>query len=283
MNNQRYIIIMAGGASSRMKKSLHSHKLDERTRNIAASNHKSLIPFGEKQLPLLYYQLQRIKKVNVQGVFIITPMENIGFHEFLNNSEIAKEFDSLKIELIKQHIPKRAKKPQGTADAILQALDQKIELKHNSFVVMNGDNLYSTKSLESLFSLPPSQNALIGYDRDGLHFTTDRIQKFAVLKVDPQFFLSEIIEKPSLEVIEKAKDINGKIRVSMNIFKLYGPRIYPFLEQCPIHPIRKEKELPIAIQSYVKRNKRSFLLLPLSEHVPDLTAAQDIEGLERLL
>ena len=34
-----------------------------------------------------------------------------------------------------------------------------------------------------------------------------------------------------------------KIRVSMNIFKFSG-EIFKFLENCPLNPIRKEKELP---------------------------------------
>ena len=68
----------------------------------------------------------------------------------------------------------------------------------------------------------------------------------------------------------------------MNIFKLYGPSIYAFLENCPINPIRKEKELPTAVQRFIDVNKKGFLMLPFSEHVPDLTSAQDIDLLAQL-
>ena len=66
----------------------------------------------------------------------------------------------------------------------------------------------------------------------------------------------------------------------MNIFKLYGPSIRLYLEKCPLHPLRKEKELPVAIQSCIQENHSTFLVLPRNEHVPDLTAAEDLKALE---
>ena len=67
----------------------------------------------------------------------------------------------------------------------------------------------------------------------------------------------------------------------MNIFKLYGPVIQPFLEQCPLHPIRQEKELPVAIQGCIQENPTAFLVIPRNEHVPDLTSAEDIEQITK--
>ena len=43
------LIIMAGGASSRMKRSLGKSKLSESKKKLAHSVHKSLIPLGIKQ------------------------------------------------------------------------------------------------------------------------------------------------------------------------------------------------------------------------------------------
>ncbi len=274
---------MAGGTSSRMKQSLLKHSLDQTTRDIAQKNHKCLIPLGEKKRPLLYYHLQQAKSIGITKVFIITPEENKGFIDFLAQEQIQNAFASFPIELIPQQIPEGAEKPLGTADAVQQALEFSAELKANAFVVMNGDNIYSAKSLNALFAVPPHQNALIGYDRDGLDFPAARIQKFAVLNVNEHFYLTDIIEKPTAAVVEKAKDKNGKLRVSMNIFKLHGPSIYPFLTNCPLHPVRKEKELPTAVQRYIQLNPTGFLLLPFCEHVPDLTAADDIERLTQQL
>lgn len=273
---------MAGGASSRMKKSLAQTNLDPSTLQIAQKHHKCLIPVGEQQLPLLYYHLLQAKRVGVTKVFIITPEENQGFYDFLAQENIKTTFASISIKLIQQQLPAGAKKPLGTADAVQQALDKAPALRDGSFVVMNGDNVYSVKSLDALFSLATQQNALIGYDQEGLNFSSERIQKFAILKVNEEGFLTAIIEKPSKEVMNTARDNTNKIRVSMNIFKLYGPSIYSFLENCPIDPIRKEKELPTAVQQYIQVYKAGFLLLPFCEHVPDLTSAADIDLLTQL-
>lgn len=282
MTNPRHLLIMAGGASSRMKKSLAQYDLDQSTLQIAQKHHKCLIPVGKKKLPLLYYHLMQAKRVGVTQVFIITPEENQGFYDFLDQEYIKTTFASISIELIQQQLPAGAEKPLGTADAVQQALDKASKLKEGSFVVMNGDNIYSVKSLEALFSLATTQNALIGYDKEGLNFSSERLQKFALLEVNKKGFLTAIIEKPSKETMSAARDTENKNRVSMNIFKLYGPSIYSFLENCPTDPIRQEKELPTAVQRFIDVYKEGFLLLPFCEHVPDLTSAQDIDLLTQL-
>lgn len=276
MSNARYLVIMAGGVSSRMKKSLVQEDLNENIRQIAQTHHKSLIPLGENNPPLLYYHFRRAQQVGVNCIFIITPEENEGFQSFTNNPKIQKEFIGISIYLIPQTVPKTAPKPLGTADAILQALEKESRIKEASFVVINGDNLYSKESLEELYRLPKHQQAMIGYNREALKFDSERIQKFAVLKMENETYLSCIMEKPTREEIQKSKDKDGNIRVSMNIFKLYGPDIYPFLHSCPVHTLRKEKELPTAIQNYILKNPNTFLVIPRNEHVPDLTSIKDV-------
>ena len=59
MTKPRYLVIMAGGASSRMKKSLANVNLSKETKSIAKHSHKSLIPLGEQNRPLLYYHFRR--------------------------------------------------------------------------------------------------------------------------------------------------------------------------------------------------------------------------------
>lgn len=280
MTKPRYLVIMAGGASSRMKKSLANVNLSKETKSIAKHSHKSLIPLGEQNRPLLYYHFRRAQEAKVQEVFIITPEENEAFSSFISSPLIQEEFKALAFHLIPQSIPRGREKPLGTADAVLQALNKSKKLSTASFVVMNGDNIYSKQALEAMYALPESQQALIGYAREGLRFPQERIQKFAVLEINEQQQLRQIIEKPTAAQIDQVKDTHGKVRVSMNIFKLHGPAIRPFLEHCPLHPIREEQELPVAIQRCVQEKAASFLVLPRSEHVPDLTSAEDINGLE---
>jgi len=100
------------------------------------------------------------------------------------------------------------------------------------------------------------------------------------VSLDSENYLKDIIEKPSEDKIYSYKDSFGKFRVSMNIFNLCGNMIYPYLKECPIHPVRNEKELPTAIlnmcHSFPKAMKGYFF----NEHVPDLTSKEDIEVLK---
>ena len=105
MTKTRILVIMAGGASSRMKRSLSEVPLDKKTRHIAQHNHKSLIPFGERNLPLLYYHFRLAKEAGVEEVFIITPIDNDGFTTFIADQSIQREFSPLTIHLIPQTIP----------------------------------------------------------------------------------------------------------------------------------------------------------------------------------
>ena len=88
--------------------------------------------------------------------------------------------------------------------------------------------------------------------------------------------LINIIEKPPIEEIDNFRDKLDKIRVSMNIFKFFGPTIYPYIKNCPLHPERKEKEIPEAVRNYIKEFPNSFDAIPFFEHIPDLTSAKDI-------
>ena len=68
-------------------------------------------------------------------------------------TKIFKEsFSEIKIKFAVQYKPVDREKPLGTSDALMQAMDQHEVLKRNSFVIINGDNLYSVNSLNSLLN-----------------------------------------------------------------------------------------------------------------------------------
>ena len=275
-NNKRILVILAGGASSRLKKSLNDINLDRSVSEIAKSSHKTLIPLGDDKRPLLYFILQNALKAGVRDVFLITSPENSAFKSFMEIKAFKESFSEININFAIQYKFDDREKPLGTSDALMQAMDQHDVLKSNSFVVINGDNLYSIQSLNSLYELDEKQHALISYDRDALNFPHERLTKFALINVNENNQLINIIEKPPLEEIDNFRDKNDKIRVSMNIFKFFGPTIYPFIRDCPLHPERKEKEIPEAVRNYIKDFPNSFDALPFFEHIPDLTSAKDI-------
>ena len=275
-NKKRILIILAGGASSRLKKTLNDVNLDQNVSDIAKSSHKTLIPLGNDKRPLLYFILKNALSAGVSEVFLITSPENSAFKSFIESEVFKNSFLDMKVNFAIQEKPKDREKPLGTSDALMQAMDQHDVLKSNSFVIINGDNLYSVKSLNSLFDLDQKQHALISYDRDALNFPHERLTKFALINVNDNNKLINIIEKPPIEEVDNFRDKLNKIRVSMNIFKFFGPTIYPFIKNCPLHPERKEKEIPEAVRNYIKEFPNSFDALPFFEHIPDLTSAKDI-------
>ena len=176
---------------------------------------------------------------------------------------------------IPQKIPKNRVKPFGTADAVFQTMDQIEILKNSSFCVCNSDNLYSTNSLRTIRE-NAYENAVLAYDRDSLNFPKERVSSFSILMTDDNFNLLNFIEKPTQEQVDQNLDSNGKIRVSMNIFKFNGLQAFDFIKNCPINPIRNEKELPSAIVNMINENDLYMKGIPIAEHVPDLTSKADI-------
>lgn len=271
------IIIMAAGASSRMKKPINNSKLSNAQIEAANSKSKVLIEFGREKKPFISYLISNIIQAGFKKIYIVTS-EKADF--FRNNFKI--ESKEVIINFSIQYISKARVKPLGTADAVLQTLDQFPLLKSISFCVCNGDNLYSA---QSLFKIRKSKaiNAFIAYDRDGLNFSKDRISSFAIAKMDNNNFLIDIIEKPELEIINKSLDKTGKIRVSMNLFKFNGNQSFKFFKNCPINDSRNEKEIPDVLKNMISEDSKSVLGIPISDSVLDLTSKTDILELEKHL
>lgn len=275
-------MILAGGMSSRMKKPSTSKNVSSKEENEANTRSKSLISVGNGGRPLLDYLIYNAKKAGYKNIYIVINEKGGLFKEFYGQKKQGNDFNGLSISFPIQYIPENRVKPFGTADAIYQAIEQFQELQTQPFTVCNSDNLYSVKSLELLRKTEHS-NAFISYDRDALEFPIEKIFSFAIVNLNKENRLKNIIEKPTKEEAEQHKDIDYKIRVSMNIFKLDGKMMHPFLKECPVHPKRNEKELPTALLNMVSENPNSVLGIPLSEHVPDLTAKDDIIIIKKYL
>lgn len=271
------LVIMVGGASSRMKRSLkttsdHRGVMD----NIP---HKSLIPVGKSGRPFLFYLAKNVKEAGYQKIYLITSKENKVFQDLIKEGGLPS---GLNVFLAVQYVPEAREKPLGTADALQQCLDQFPELKETTFTVCNGDNLYSVGALKDLREDRKAPHALISYASSGFEFTDERISKFAVMDISKDGFLKKIVEKPPVQDVPNYIDETGDLRVSMNIFSFYGKGIYPYLKNCPIDPIRDEKELPKAVGNMVMEHPGSMLCIPRSEHIPDLTDAGDIQLFKNL-
>ena len=270
------IVILAAGMSSRMKKSIDSD-IDDSKADEANKKSKSLITFGDK--PFIYFLLKNIVEAGFENVIMVVGKDFDDFKKQLDNLNFNNK---LKIDYAIQKIPKDRVKPFGTADAVFQTMDQIEILKNSSFCVCNSDNLYSTNSLRTIRE-NAYENAVLAYDRDSLNFPKERVSSFSILMTDDNFNLLNFIEKPTQVQVDQNLDSNGKIRVSMNIFKFNGLQAFDFIKNCPINPIRNEKELPSAIVNMINENDLYMMGIPIAEHVPDLTSKADINIIRKLI
>ena len=263
---------MAAGISSRMKRSL---LLDISSSEVEQLS-KTLMGLGKNDRPLLLYLLDHAKQAGYTDIFLVVGQRYVAFQEIFGDQISNNEYQDLKIHYAIQSIPNERTKPLGTADAVFQALEQYTQLRESTFSICNSDNLYSVAAFKAL-QHDDHENAMIRYDRKGLLYDQEKISKFALLNVDDAGFLIDIIEKPTSLVSEKTQ------WVSMNLFKLYGPMVYPYLRDCPLNPIRKEKELPTALLNMCRENDQALITIPRSEHVPDLTQKEDIDSINDFL
>ncbi len=270
------IIILAGGISSRMKKTTPAvAQLDPALRRDAEEKSKAMIGVGENARPFLDYLLQNIAVAGYRNVVIVIGEKDDSIRTYYEEGDGEKRFPSLKFSYAVQPIPSGRQKPLGTADALWHALESMPAWRGESFTVCNSDNLYSQTAL-GLMLADAHANAMIDYDRAALQFVHERIAQFAVIEKDAEGFLTDIIEKPSPGEMARVAGSNGRIGVSMNIFRLAYDRILPCLEAVPLHPVRREKELPAAVKMLVGHNPQAVFTISRSEHVPDLTTPSDI-------
>ena len=278
------LMILAGGASTRMKQQMNMDiHLSDEEKQQSNQRSKSLISIDSSGRPLMDYLLYNAKKAGYKNIYIITGENNELFKTFYGAQNCNNNFNGLKVNFAIQFIPDGREKPLGTSDAVYQACMQYPELKTSKFTVCNSDNLYSIKALQLLRESNRAPNALISYDSKALEFTKKRIAKFALMIFDENQYLVDIIEKPSLNQSQSFLDKEGKLRVSMNIFKFDGALFFNYVKNCPINPQRNEKELPTALLNMIKDNPNSVVGIPISEHVADLTSKEDIAILKEYI
>jgi glucose-1-phosphate adenylyltransferase len=247
---------------------------NEELKNANISS-KALLTFGKNNRPILDFLLLNAEKAGYTNIVIIISEDGGAFKNFYGKETRNNQHNKLRISYATQYTPKDRKKPLGTADALLQAMEQYPNLQKETFTVCNSDNLYSIRALKALAD-SSATNAFISYDRQGLQYPMEKIERFALALLDANSNITDLIEKPTSDRVVHYADASGKLRVSMNLFKFSGEQIFLFLKKCPIHPLRNEKELPTAILAMCGSGFYSMKGIPFCEHVPDLTTKEDI-------
>lgn len=269
------VVILAGGISSRMKKSESDLLIDKKVLDDSNKKSKSMIRIGQEDQPFLNFLLKNIAEAGYTDVVIVVNEKDNSIIDYYSNAGNIKQFSLMNIDFAVQPIPPGREKPLGTADALYRALIKRTDWKGKKFTMCNSDNLYSTDAFRLLMSSDFS-NAMIDYESDGLGFSHDRIGKFSITQKDAKNYLIDIIEKPSLEEITIQKEKDGYVGVSMNLFRFDYNMILPFLENTPINPVRNEKEIPTTVRMMIKKYPNSIYAYRKNEYVPDLSSKSDI-------
>ncbi|HXG01198.1 MAG TPA: sugar phosphate nucleotidyltransferase [Bacteroidota bacterium] len=275
------IVILAAGASSRMKESVQAAMRSGLAVHILARP-KCMLPVGEDDKPFLDYLLTNIHRAGYRDAVIVVGEKDEWTQQYYEDRRGAEQFPNLRISFVRQPIPPGRNKPLGTADALVRALQAMPHWYGQRFTVCNSDNLYSHGALQLLLH-DNHLNSMIAYDRHGLDFPVERLRQFSVVMIDDDGYLTDIIEKPTDEELERAVAVPERVGVSMNLWRFSREAILPFLHDVPLHPIRQEKELPTAVRLMVSQQPKSVWAIRRSEHVPDLTSAGDIEKVKEYL
>lgn len=261
------LIIMAAGKGSRMKAAAN---VSDRILKEAASRPKAMIRIGKDRKPLLQHIVEQAAAEGITEVCLV-----IGEGDRVTPAHFQKQpVPGVTLSTTVQSIPPGRDKPEGTAQAVQLALEQHPHWKGKSVVVANGDNL-PPKGMFAALLLSPC--ALPAFDREHLGLPIERVEAFAVIRRGGQGELLDIQEKPEASAIEASRWSDGTVRVSMNYFRMPWADLLSAVRQVPEHPVRKERELPVAISLWNAQHPGHIAVLPMSGAFLDLTHPQDIE------
>ncbi|HAU38387.1 MAG TPA: glucose-1-phosphate thymidylyltransferase [Phycisphaerales bacterium] len=251
-------VILARGLGTRMRKADDGAPLDAAQAAVADTGVKALMPVGEGR-PFLDYVLTALADAGYRRICLIVGPEHGALFARYGGGRLRR----LGIDFAVQE------KPLGTADAVRAA---EAFAAGDEFLVVNSDNYYPPEALRTLRET--SGGALAGFRREGLlrgNIAAERIEKFAVLDVDPYGFLRRIVENPDPAIL---RSLSGPVRVSMNCWR-FGPWIFPACRSVSPSP-RGELELPAAVQFAVDRLGQRLRVLDFDLPVLDLSCRADV-------
>lgn len=200
-------VVLARGLGSRMRAEGAGDLAPEQSA-AADRGHKALMPIGRHRL--IDHALSSLADAGIEHVVLVVPPGHEEFSAHLR----ALAPSRLRIDLAVQE------EARGTADAVAAA---RTAVGENSFLVVNGDNLYPVDVLRDLRA--QSGHALVGFDRSALvlggNVPADRVSAFALVE-HRDGVLVDILEKPGPEAVAAA---GPQAPVSMNCFA-FTPEVF---------------------------------------------------------
>ena len=260
-------MILARGLGTRMQKEVDGLKLDERTARIAQQGAKGLIPIGR---PFMDHLLEALLQAGARDFCLIVPPGASAIQKYYE--KVAGQLKDATIAFAVQE------QPVGTANAV--AAGEKWAAD-KPFLVLNSDNFYTPPAVRALLAAPAP--ATIAFERSAMiaksNIPAERIKRFAVMDIDDAGRMRRIIEKPDNP---DAYMRGGKLYVSMNCF-MFTKDIFEACARIEPNPVRKEYELPAAVQYSIDKLGCQYQAVLSDEGVLDLTGRDDIEPVRKML
>jgi glucose-1-phosphate thymidylyltransferase len=260
-------IILARGLGTRMRRSDAGATLTAEQAAAADEGGKAMMPVASGR-PFIHYVLSALADAGIQEMCLVVAPDASDVQRHFHNE---LTFRRIRVSFAVQQ------EPRGTADAVLAA--EKFAGK-DRFLVLNADNYYPVSSYLGLVNADGC--AAAGFDREALvrqgNIDPSRIRKYALLRVTPDGFLDEIVEKPDDATFAA---MGEHALVSMNLWA-FSSSIF---EACRrVKPsARDELELPDAVRIAMKDLGERFRVLPFAEPVLDLGTRSDVAKVESAL
>ena len=223
---------------------------------------KAMIPVNGR--PFLDYLLSTLADAGVRDIALVVAPDHDEVSRYYRETAPPSRIE---VSFVIQE------QPLGTADAIRSAESW---TGSDPFLAMNGVNLYPVDALAALAKL--DEPGLPAFDRGDLvrtgNIPEERIRSFALIDVDADGYLYQIIEKP-LNDAERLSEL-----VSMNCWR-FDERIFDACRDVP-RSTRGEQEIPDAVALAVSRGVR-FKTFPARGPVLDLSRRADTSEVARRL
>jgi glucose-1-phosphate thymidylyltransferase len=257
-------VVLARGKGTRMRSGAAA-STDPSQARVAETGVKGMIPFRR---PFLDYVLSALADAGCRDICLV----------------IGPEHDIVRDHYERSHPPERVRvsfaiqpEARGTADAVLAA---RAFAGTDPFLVLNSDNYYPVDVLRSLAAL--DGHGLPAFRRSTLiaesNIDPDRVRTYAMLTIDGNGDLVDIVEKPDREAFAR---YGAEVRVSMNCWRFESAI---FTACAAIGPsARGEMELPSAVRHAIHVMGERFRAMPVDAGVLDLSRREDIAEVERRL
>ena len=263
--NMNKAVILARGLGTRMRKASDTTELTQAEADAAGAGMKALMPIGR---PFLDYVLAALADAGYQHVCLVIGPEHDQIREYYTQTARPRR--------IQVHFAIQ-KEPLGTADAVLAAEQF---AGGDDFACFNSDNYYPVDALQALREIDGC--GLVGFDRQGMiahsNVAADKLRKFAVVRIDENGCLADIIEKPTESQLACLPE---PVYLSMNCWR-FNSSIFAACRSITPSP-RGELEIPDAVRFAMQSLGEPFGVLTSSAPVLDLSSRDDISSIKEKL